>query len=247
VLQRGAFQRIVNTAPCPRVYPVRQSLDSVGATVAIQLELRTPFRSRFAMTMNTPVDTLSVDEALVRAAQQGDRVAFGILYSRYARMVHGILLCRVPCSAVEDLVQDVFLQALPRLASLRDISRFPGWLAAIARNRAMDFHRQSHPHDEFNEESPEADGNPHPPNRPTPHTNMEAQAVLNAILRLPEAYRQPLILRLVEGMTGPEIAARTGLTHGSVRVNLHRGMQQLREILGHRANSAASPATSGDL
>ena len=247
MLQRGAFQRIVNTAPSPRVYPVRQSLDSVGATVAIQLELRTPFRSRFAMTMNTPVDTLSVDEALVRAAQQGDRVAFGSLYSRYARMVHGILLCRVPCSAVEDLVQDVFLQALPRLASLRDISRFRGWLAAIARNRAMDFHRQSHPHDEFNEESPEADGNPHPPNRPTPHTNMEAQAVLNAILRLPEAYREPLIFRLVEGMTGPEIAARTGLTHGSVRVNLHRGMRQLREILGHRANSAASPATSGDL
>ena len=247
MLQRGAFQRIVNTAPSPRVYPVRQSLDSVGATVAIQLELRTPFRSRFAMTMNTPVDTLSVDEALVRAAQQGDRVAFGSLYSRYARMVHGILLCRVPCSAVEDLFQDVFLQALPRLASLRDISRFPGWLAAIARNRAMDFHRQSHPHDEFNEESPEADGNPHPPNRPTPHTNMEAQAVLNAILRLPEAYREPLIFRLVEGMTGPEIAARTGLTHGSVRVNLHRGMQKLREILGHRANSAASPATSGDL
>jgi RNA polymerase sigma-70 factor, ECF subfamily len=227
---------------------VRQSLDSIGATVAIQLELRTPFTGRFAMTMNKPADTLSgVDGALVRAAQQGDRAAFGTLYSRYARMVHGILLCRVPRSAVDDLVQDVFLQALPRLVSLRDISRFPGWLAAIARNRAMDFHRQSHPHDEFNEESPGADSNPHPPNRPTPHTNMEAQAVLNAILRLPEAYREPLILRLLEGMTGPEIAARTGLTHGSVRVNLHRGMQQLREILGHRANSAASPATSGDL
>jgi len=35
---------------------------------------------------------------------------------------------------------------------------------------------------------------------------------------LPEAYREPLILRFVEGMSGPEIAARTGLTHGSVRV-----------------------------
>ena len=35
------------------------------------------------------------------------------------------------------------------------------------------------------------------------------------------------MLRFVEGMTGPEIAARTGLTPGSVRVNLHRGMQAL--------------------
>jgi RNA polymerase sigma-70 factor (ECF subfamily) len=48
---------------------------------------------------------------------------------------------------------------------------------------------------------------------------------------LPAAYKETLILRLVEGMTGPEIAARTGMTHGSVRVNLHRGMQQLRAKL----------------
>ena len=60
----------------------------------------------------------------------------------------------------------------------------------------------------------------------------QASAILAAIRELPDAYRETLILRLVEGMTGPEIAARTGLTPGSVRVNLHRGMQQLREKLG---------------
>jgi RNA polymerase sigma-70 factor (ECF subfamily) len=41
-----------------------------------------------------------------------------------------------------------------------------------------------------------------------------------------------LILRLVEGLTGPEIAEQTGLAPGSVRVNLHRGMKLLRERLG---------------
>ena len=55
--------------------------------------------------------------------------------------------------------------------------------------------------------------------------------MLAAIRALPEAYRETLTLRLVEGMTGPEIAERTGLTHGSVRVNLHRGMLQLRAAL----------------
>jgi RNA polymerase sigma-70 factor (ECF subfamily) len=196
--------------------------------------------------MNAPANSLGADEALVRAAQGGDRSAFGTLYSRYARMVHGILLSRVPRAAAEDLVQDVFLQALPRLVSLRDVSRFSGWLAAIARNRAMDFHRQSHPHDEFNEESAEGGGNARSANRHAPDTNMEAQTVLNAILSLPEAYREPLILRLVEGMSGPEIAARTGLTHGSVRVNLHRGMQLLREMLGHKATQAVSRASGGE-
>jgi RNA polymerase sigma-70 factor (ECF subfamily) len=59
----------------------------------------------------------------------------------------------------------------------------------------------------------------------------EALAALAVIRTMPEAYRETLVLRLVEGMTGPEIAARTGLTPASVRVNLHRGMKQLRERL----------------
>jgi RNA polymerase sigma-70 factor (ECF subfamily) len=46
------------------------------------------------------------------------------------------------------------------------------------------------------------------------------------------SYRETLIMRLVYGMTGPEIAEATGLEHGSVRVNLHRGMKLLREKLG---------------
>ena len=74
----------------------------------------------------------------------------------------------------------------------------------------------------------------------TDSTDQEIASVLAAIRQLPETYRETLLLRLVEGMTGPEIAARTGLTRGSVRVNLHRGMQQLRELLarGTREKSA---------
>jgi RNA polymerase sigma-70 factor (ECF subfamily) len=64
---------------------------------------------------------------------------------------------------------------------------------------------------------------------PAPRT--EALEALRLIQTLPESYREPLVLRLVEGMSGAEIAARTGLTPASVRVNLHRGMRQLRELL----------------
>ena len=81
---------------------------------------------------------LSDDISIINAARDGNREAFGQLYDRYARMVHGILLARVPASDVEDLVQDVFLLALPRIRTLRDVSRFAAWLAAIARNRAND-------------------------------------------------------------------------------------------------------------
>jgi RNA polymerase sigma-70 factor (ECF subfamily) len=125
------------------------------------------------------------------------------------------------------LVQDVFLRAMPRIASLRSSEHFGGWLAAIARNCAVDFFRESRRGTEPLEESAEE-----PPSKSgSTSDSAEAHAALAAIRALPEAYRETLILRLVEGMTGPEIAERTGLTHGSVRVNLHRGIQQLREVL----------------
>jgi RNA polymerase sigma-70 factor, ECF subfamily len=160
----------------------------------------------------------------VKAAQKGDRSAFGRLYDQFAPMVHGILLARVPPVDVDDLVQDVFVLALNRIHALREASSFGGWLAAITRNRANDYHRRPKNVPESLEEEVEGP-------RLADASQAEAAKVLAVIRTLPEAYRETLMLRLVEGMTGPEIAARTGLTPGSVRVNLHRGMQQLRKKL----------------
>jgi RNA polymerase sigma-70 factor (ECF subfamily) len=186
------------------------------------VDLAQAIEQRWPVTVQ-PVVESSDDSRQVVAAREGDRAAFGRLYERYARMVHGILLSRVPPAEVDDLVQDVFLLAMRRLHTLRDAAAFGGWLAMIARNRANDFHRRSPQLEELGEDM--AAKNPE---------EAEARTVLVAIGQLPEAYRETLILRLVEGMTGPEIAARTGLTPGSVRVNLHRGMEQLREKLGKR-------------
>jgi RNA polymerase sigma-70 factor (ECF subfamily) len=158
---------------------------------------------------------------LVEAARDGDREAFGGLYRLHARMVHGVLLARVPRADAPDLVQDVFLIAMRRLRSLRDPTAFGPWVAAIARNRAIDYYRRSRETTELPADVPGAG-----------HPEGEAMTVLAVIRALPDAYRETLVLRLVEGMTGPEIAARTGLTPGSVRVNLHRGMTMLRQKLG---------------
>ncbi len=160
------------------------------------------------------------EAALVRAAQSGDRAAFGALYEQYGRMVHGILLSHVSYSDAEDLVQDVFIKALEQLRSLRNPAAFGGWLAAIARRSAIDLCRKIRPVSETQDRP----GGSRP--------DSEAFEVLNILQRLPKAYRETLILRLVEGMTGPEIAMRTGLTAESVRVNLCRGMKQLRQALG---------------
>src|SRR5882672_10148585 len=159
------------------------------------------------------------DAATIRAVAAGDEDAFARLYAGYVRMVHAILLGRVPRRDVDDLVQDVFISAYTRIGELRDPAAFGGWIATIARNRATDHLRQSRDQVEL------PGGDP---------IEAETMAVLDIVRKLPEAYRETLLMRLVEGMSGAEIAERSGLTPASVRVNLHRGMKLLREQLGWR-------------
>jgi RNA polymerase sigma-70 factor (ECF subfamily) len=174
------------------------------------------------MTVVSPA--VEEEDGLISAAAQGDRGAFGELYVRYARMVHAILLARVPAGDAEDLVQDVFLSAMRQLRGLRTAGAFRGWLGAIARNRAMDYFRDARRRSDLDETVERR--------QPAYPAGQDALIVMDLIRKLPDAYRETLTMRLVEGMTGPEIAERTGLAPESVRVNLCRGMKLLRDLLG---------------
>jgi RNA polymerase sigma-70 factor (ECF subfamily) len=158
---------------------------------------------------------------LVIAVQGGSRPAFAGLYERFHRVVHAVVLARVTAGDAPDVVQDVFAEVWSRLADLREPAAFPGWIVTMARNRAIDAARRRRPVSDD-----KADLAVSPP--PT----SEAAAALRAIRTLPETYRETLVMRLVEGLSGPEIAERTGMTPESVRVHLHRGIKLLREKLG---------------
>lgn len=141
-----------------------------------------------------------------------------------------MLLAAGPAGEANDLVQEVFLLALRSIAQLEEPERVGAWFFTIARNRARDALRhRPRTRAIANDVEPAAreadEGEPE-----------DARAALAAIRSLPDAYRETLMLRLVEGLTGPEIADKTGLTHGSVRVNLHRGMKLLRERLARGGN-----------
>lgn len=155
------------------------------------------------------------------AAISGHTRAFAVLYERYYPLVNAIVLVRLPDDDVRDVVQDVFAIALRRLDTLRDRNAFGPWVSAIARRIATRKRRRRRPALPFEEDRV-------PVAAPPP----EAFAVLDAVRQLPAAYAETLALRLVAGMTGPEIAQRTGMTHGSVRVNLSRGLKALRAALG---------------
>jgi RNA polymerase sigma-70 factor, ECF subfamily len=193
----------------------------VGPVIEAILRKPSPTAAEEGPAFRDVVLAAGPDSALVDAARRGDRRAFGRLFEEHGAMVHGILLARVPARDAEDLLQDVFLAALQRLETLREAAAFGAWLATIARNRVVDFHRAQRTTTELPDDLAHEDP-----------AQSEAEEVLVVIRALPEAYRETLVLRLVEGMSGPEIAARVGLTPESVRVNLHRGMKLLKERLG---------------
>lgn len=165
---------------------------------------------------------------LVECARRGGpgaASAFAEIHRRFVRAVHGIALAHVAPSDADDVTQEVFVRLHRGLATLRDVEAFPAWACRVARNVARDHARSVRRH-------------PAPAPLPDDRAALPASSddelrerVLRRLAQLPEAYRETLLLRLAEGLTGPEIAARTGLTPESVRVNLCRGMALLRPLL----------------
>jgi len=158
----------------------------------------------------------------VLAAQRGDREAYAELYRRFGGFVHAILLARVPYDSAADLAQDVFLRGWAQIETLREPAAFGGWIAAMARRRAIDYRRRDGREVELDDRYA---------SREAPDITLAATQALAVIRALPDTYRETLTLRLIEGCSGAEIATVTGLTPESVRVNLHRGFKMLRARL----------------
>jgi RNA polymerase sigma-70 factor, ECF subfamily len=159
----------------------------------------------------------------VLAAQRGSPDAFRHLHRKFVAVVHGVLLSRFRPTIAEELTQECFLIAFRKLSQVREPAKFGPWIVAIARRIDAADERRHHSANEHEEIADQG---------ASPDAAIDAGTVLRAIGTLPDAYRETLVLRLVEGMRGAEIAAATGLTPESVRVNLHRGMRLLRDALG---------------
>ncbi len=174
--------------------------------------------------------TGTADAALARRARAGDRSAFRDLFHGFAPMVHALLVTRVRPAEADDLVQEVFLAAWQRIGDLREPAQIGAWLAAIALNRARRAHARAPSPTEPLPEHLARDGR----DGVAREASELGRAALDALSELSDVYRDVLAMRLVEGLTGPEIARATGASPETVRVQLARGMQLLREKLARK-------------
>lgn len=175
--------------------------------------------------MQTPVPSRAGFDVAgqARAAHRGSQTAYAALHRRFMPLVHGILLGRFRPALADELSQECFAKAFAQLGQLQEPAKFGAWIATMARRIQPREAQREQAWDEWTD----------PPSGATsPEDLSDAERALKALASLPEAYRETMTLRLVEGLSGPEIAELTGLGADSVRVNLHRGMTKLRALLG---------------
>ncbi len=174
------------------------------------------------------------DVALVRRAREGDRAAFEELVRRTSRLVYARLyLDTGDPHLAEDLLQETLLRAYRSLRNLWDAAGFRGWLLTIAQNVLTDSARRDAR--QKRAEPPRSDTplSLVPSEGGAPDDEMQReetrQKVLAVLRSLPEEYRLPLTLRYVAGADYETIGTQLGLTNGSLRGLLHRGLKMLRE------------------
>ena len=189
--------------------------------------------------MSTEEHDIPTDAALVYEVLEGDTEAFGELVTRYRNLVASFIAARVAAGEVDDLGQETFLRAFRVLASLRDPAKFSSWLLGIASHVCIDWHRSRRRLVSLDAQPGEPDdaatGRRPPPPRPdeAAESKEAAQLLLEALDRLPEAYRVTLVLKHMDGLSCTEIAERLGVALGTVTSRLARGYGMLRDRLDH--------------
>ncbi len=191
------------------------------------------------------------DKELVTRVLTGHPDLFGPLVERHIRAAHAIAYARLGNTAdAEDAVQEAFLHAYEKLATLRDPARFAAWLLTIARHEASRIaaKRNRAPlHSDQSNLSGESDPSDlsglstssiHPD--PAQH---EMNAILrDHVMRLPEPAREVLLLHYFAGHSAREIAALLDLRRTAVLKRLQRAREQLAETL-LRDLEAVRPST----
>ncbi len=175
------------------------------------------------------------DVALVLRSQQRDRSAFEQLVHRTARLVYSRIYLDVRDShRTEELVQETFLVAWKSIAQVSEPAGFRTWLLSVARSVTVDSLRNESRKKRSGRRTDDpgavlrvADSLPTPPE--SLEREEERQQVLAVLAALPEEYREPLALRYIAGADYETIGRQLGLSNGSLRGLLSRGMAKLRE------------------
>jgi RNA polymerase sigma-70 factor, ECF subfamily len=177
----------------------------------------------------TSSNVVTADSILLLGIRSGNEQAMGELYERYSGIVYSVAL-RVlgDSSTAEDILQEVFLK-LWRTPEVFDGNRgsLGGWLAVIARNRAIDFLRQRRPESDIEDVVVGVE----PDMVRDADWRRTLEKIRASLVDMPASQRSALEMAFFEGLTHTEIAEKTGEHLGTIKTRIRAGLKVLRKAL----------------
>jgi len=180
------------------------------------------------------------DEDLILAVQAGNRQAFDQLVGRFKLRLYNFVLRMVnDPDLAEEITQDAFVRAYLNADKYRTIARFSTWLYTIAINLVRNHARKKKRSPIFrlpligrdDGEKMELEA---PDEGPLPDDDLEKKELQRTIaeimVKIPEHYREPFVLREVHDLSYEEIAAATGLKLGTVRSRINRARAHFKKL-----------------
>jgi len=182
---------------------------------------------------------------LVQQAIAGDQEALRAVWEKHRRWVAAVLLAHLPREAeLDDLLQDVAASVVSRISGLRDPGAFKPWLRAVALNAASTSVRRRPSRaaralvrlglapETVQEEAKGAE------------QSDEGRRLMQLAATLPEGYREPLLLRCVQGMSYREIGEVMGLPETTIETRIARGRRMLRELAESKVAGVQASAST---
>jgi RNA polymerase sigma-70 factor, ECF subfamily len=182
------------------------------------------------------------DEDLMAQFQAGTIAAFDILVSRHKDpLINFIYRYLGDTETCEDLLQETFLRVYRNRYSYQRIAKYTTWVYTIARNLALSEYRKRKSRQMYSLQSLTRDDEeyqveiPDETNTPDRFTEskLQDQRIQEALARIPEEFREVVVLRDVQQLSYDEIALITGLPMGTVKSRIHRGRSALMALLGN--------------
>lgn len=204
--------------------------DNAGRTTPVRDEpLRT---SREGSSLRLEDAARRAEERETRAALAGDEASMQALWKRHRRWVAAILLAHKPRWAdLDDLLQDVALSVVRKVHELRDPGAVRPWLRTVAVNAA---HAAGRSGARRSRDVAMGEEDAHPSRAgehgPVEGATEDGRRLMDLALRLPDGYREPLLLKAVHNLSYREIGQILGLPETTIETRIARGRRQLREL-----------------
>ncbi|MDR3237398.1 MAG: RNA polymerase sigma factor [Spirochaetia bacterium] len=185
-----------------------------------------------------PIDDIEVVDKVL----SGDTEAFSLIVERYRNMTFRYVYSRFNnYDEAMDITQDIFIMSLEALKSFRRESKFSTWFYSIMVNYCKNYRKKSKRYnvvpisggkddDEYELQIPDDRAGP----EENVITNDSLRIVKDEIYRLPDDYKEVLVLRDIEGLSYNDISEMVGINLSNVKVRIHRGRELLKNRLSER-------------